>query len=62
MLLAVPTQHAVHTKLYGVGGEATDDDAVAAFYARLLLGGVRADAPAGAPAAGGVPRAGSDST
>ena len=62
MLLAVPTQHAVHTKLYGVGGEATDDDAVAAFYARLLLGGVRADAPAGAPAAGGVPRAGGDST
>ena len=43
MLLAVPTQHAVHTKLYGVDGEAPDDDAVAGFYARLLLGGVRSE-------------------
>lgn len=46
VLLAVPTQYAVHTKLYGVGAEASDDDAVADFYARLLLAGVRSDRPA----------------
>ena len=50
-LLAVPTQHAVHRKLYGIGGQALDDDAVADFYARLLLAGMRADRPAESTAA-----------
>ena len=49
----MPTQHAVHTKLYGVGGDTSDDDAVADFYARLLLAGVRADRPAESTAAAG---------
>ena len=53
-LLAVPIQHAVHAKLYGVGGEASNDDAVADFYARLLLAGVRADGPAESTAADGT--------
>ena len=53
-LLAVPTQYAVHTKLYGVGGKASDDDAVADFYARLLLAGVRSDEPAKSPPADGT--------
>lgn len=51
-LLAVPIQHAVHAKLYGVGGKASDDDAVADFYARLLLAGMRAEGPAESTAAG----------
>ena len=50
-LLAVPIQHAVHRKLYGVDGQPLDDDAVADFYARLLLAGVRADRPAESTAA-----------
>ena len=58
-LLAVPIQHAVHAKLYGVGSNASDDD-VADFYARLLLAGVRSDRPAeptvGDGAAAGVLR------
>ena len=53
-LLAVPIQHAVHAKLYGIGGQASDDDAVADFYARLLLAGVRADGPAESTAAEGA--------
>ena len=54
VLLAVPTQYAVHAKLYGVGGKASNDDAVADFYARLLLAGVRADGPAESTAADGA--------
>ena len=53
-LLAVPIAHAVHAKLYGVGDEALDDDAVADFHARLLLAGVRADGPAESTAADGA--------
>ena len=51
-LLAVPIQYAVRTRLYGVGGDPSDDEAVVDLYARLLLAGVRADGPAESTADG----------
>ena len=41
----------MHGKLYGVGGQALDDDAVADFFARLLLAGVRTERPSESTAA-----------
>ena len=39
-LLALPVHYAVHTKLYGIGSDAPDEEVVA-LYARFLLAGLR---------------------
>lgn len=46
-LLALPVQHAVQTKLYGIGPAACDEEA-ADLYARFLLAGLRGDGPGAA--------------
>ena len=50
-LLALTVQHAVQTKLYGIGSDVSDEEVVA-LYARFLLGGLRGAGRDSAPEPG----------